>query len=1156
LTEALHSVTPHLNFTVEASAGTGKTWLLTSRIIRLLLQGATPGSILAITFTRKAAAEIRERIEQRLLEMALADDPALIASLGQLGLEDPGSDILRRARGLYEIFLTAEHGARISTIHAFCQDILRRFPLESRLPPAFQVVETPTEAQEAAWSSLMRELSRLPEEHPLSRSFDHLLQWLASSSAVREALDSFVELRGDWWAFTEESGDPAAWATSALGEQLQEAGSLPDEQSLRDELSEYADLISRHPPATYQQHAQLLRQALGNPSNGMDAWLGATSSVFRTKDGGRRALKASAALEKSVGAAGMERLLELHGRLGDALDLWVDLKLRSQNLERNRAWYTCGQDLLARFQAQKLQRGQLDFTDLEWQTYLLLNRSRHAEWVQYKLDQRIDHLLVDEFQDTNPVQWHLLLPLLEELAAGNPERSRSVFLVGDTKQSIYRFRRAQPELFSRARTWMQSTIEAHDATQKRSRRSSPVIMEFVNLIFAHGKDQDETHPYPLPDFADHDTHHEDLWGRVELLPLTEPPRTSADSDSGEFRDPLRRPRKTPEDPDTAEGEQITAIIREILHQPVSVNGSVRPAGYGDFLILVRNRTHVGRIEQQLRDASIPYSGAARTPLAQLPEVADILNLLGVLISPLDNVALASALRSPVFDCAESDLMELARLAETRWWHGLRELVHDSSRSNDRLARACRLLDSWRLLVDRIPVHDLLDRIYTDTNLIQRYLHAAPRHFRNRLLASLNQVLDLALELDGGRYPGLSRFIRSLARSSSSPAPVDPKGRESGQVRVMTIHGAKGLEAPVVILADAARVVSEPGGRRTRPVVAWPAGAQRPSTLLIAGREDERDDYARKTLLRLSHEQQREEANLLYVALTRARQYLFVTGTRPGTKDLGWYGHISRRLQRVRSTTGRSDPNIRIDLKQEQEADGALSHIVLEFGTPPQSVPPVPTVQPGLKPVDTRLGRPLSVTRADDFINPSASIAATEFDFPREEARTPPQAGQSARERGILIHSALEILGDVTDRDTAHNQWRLGSAGIPARILDSCWQEAVSVIDDDALGKFFDPSAYEWARNELPLLYRDRERTVFGVVDRLVASDQIIWLLDYKTHSGATADTAPAIARSYEAQLRLYAEGVSRLWPKYEVRPAVLFTACRVLVPVEMESDGA
>ncbi|MEJ2108018.1 MAG: UvrD-helicase domain-containing protein [Acidiferrobacteraceae bacterium] len=1155
MTEALHSVTPHLNFTVEASAGTGKTWLLTSRIIRLLLQGATPGSILAITFTRKAAAEIRERIEQRLLEMALADDPALIASLAQLGLEDPDSAILQRARGLYETFLTAEHGARISTIHAFCQDILRRFPLESRLPPAFQVVETPTEAQEAAWSSLMRELSRLPEEHPLSRSFDHLLQWLASSSAVREALVSFVELRGDWWAFTEESGDPAVWATSVLGEQLQETGSLPDEQSLRDDLSQYADLIGRHPPATYQQRAQLLQQALENASDGVDTWLAATTSVFRTKDGGRRALKASAALEKSVGAAGMVRLLQLHGQLGDAMDLWIDLQRRSQNLERNRAWYTCGQDLLARFQEAKLQRGQLDFTDLEWQTYLLLNRSRHAEWVQYKLDQRIDHLLIDEFQDTNPVQWHLLLPLLEELAAGNPERPRSVFLVGDTKQSIYRFRRAQPELFNQARTWMQSTIEAHDATQIRSRRSSPVIMEFVNLIFAHSKDQDEVHPYPLPDFARHDTHHEDLWGRVEVLPLTEPRRTNTDSDSGEFRDPLLRPRKTPEDPDTAEGEQITAIIREILHQPVSVNGSVRPADYSDFLILVRNRTHVGRIEQQLRDASIPYSGAARTPLAQLPEVADILNLLGVLMSPMDNVALASALRSPVFDCAEGDLMELARLPEPCWWHRLRELVHDSPRSKDRLVRAYRLLDSWRLLVDRIPVHDLLDRIYTDTNLVQRYLHAAPPHYRNRLSASLNQVLDLALELDGGRYPGLSRFIRSLARSSSSPAPVDPKGRQSGQVRVMTIHGAKGLEAPVVILADAARVASEPGGRRTRPVVAWPAGVRRPSALLIAGREDERDDYTRKTLHRLSREQQREEANLLYVALTRARQYLFVTGTRPGTSDLGWYGHISRRLQRAGSTSGRSVPNLQIDTKQEQDADGALAHFILDFGAPPQSVQPAATAQTEPKPVDARLGHPLSTARADDFINPSASIAATEFDFPREEALTSPQAGQSARERGILIHSALEILGDIADRDDAQNQWRLGSAGIPAAILDSCWAEAASVIDDEALGKFFDPSTYQWARNELPILYRDRERTVSGVVDRLVASDQTIWLLDYKTHSHATADTAPVIARNYAAQLRLYAKGVSRLWPKYEVRPAVLFTACRILVPVEMDSNG-
>jgi ATP-dependent helicase/nuclease subunit A len=1154
VTEALHSVSPNRNFTVEASAGTGKTWLLTSRIIRLLLDGAAPGSILAITFTRKAAAEIRARIEQRLLAMALADDSALRASLGQLGLDQADSALLNRARGLYEGFLTAEHPARISTIHAFCQDILRRFPLESRLPPGFQVIETPGEAREAAWSSLLRDLGRLSEDQPLSQAFDHLLRWLESADAVREALDGFLELRGDWWAFTEEDADPVAAATARLEEPLQKAGRLPDAADLRAQLSQYADLMGRHAPASYQQRAQQVRQALEDSSGGADPWLTATRSVFLTTKGERRALKSSAALAKSIGDEGVERLLLLHQQLGDAVDLWIDLRRRAQNLEHNRSWYLCGHELLLRFQTAKLQRRQLDFTDLEWQTYRLLNRSRHAEWVQYKLDQRIDHLLVDEFQDTNPVQWQLLLPLLEELAAGNPERARSVFLVGDTKQSIYRFRRAQPELFGRARSWMQSRIEAHDATQKRSRRSSPAIMEFVNLVFAHAQGQDETHAYPLPDFASHDTHHQDLWGRVELLPLAEPHAPAAGPEPEEFRNPLRKPRQVREDSDAAEGKQITTIIHTLVHQPVVDNGSVRPAGYGDFLILVRNRTHVGRIEQHLRDASIPYSGAARTPLAQLPEVADILNLLAVLMSPMDNVALASALRSPVFDCSSEELMELARQPGRYWWHRLRQFAQTVSGTDHRLVRACRLLDAWRSRVDRIPVHDLLDQIYTDTNLIQRYRHAAPPHYRSRLTASLNQVLDLALDMDGGRYPSLSHFVRSLARSSSTPVPVEPRGRESGQVRVMTIHGAKGLEAPIVILADAARVASEPGGRRTRPVVAWPAGTPRPNAFLIAGREDELDDYARQILRRLSHEQQREEANLLYVALTRARQYLFVTGTRPGTGNLGWYGHISHRLQRAVTATKSFGANVRIEMN-EKAGDGGLAHFVLAFGTPPKAMAPVPAPQIASTPVDARLGRPLPALHAEDFITPSSAPATGLVASERDQAPTAAQAGQNARQRGILIHSALELLTTSEDRDTAQHRWRLRSAGAPDSLLASCWKEAVAVADDESLRKLFDPSLYQWARNEMPLLYRNGERIVYGLVDRLVADDRTIWLLDYKTHSNATAESAPLIAQNYAAQLRLYGEGVSRLWPDYTLRPAVLFTASRIVVPVEMESNG-
>ncbi len=1153
MTEALHTVSPEGNFTVEASAGTGKTWLLTSRIVRLLLAGTAPGSILAITFTRKAAAEIRQRIHERLLTLALGDDAAVGETLRQLGADAASARTRETARGLFEAVLTATHPPRISTIHAFCQDLLQRFPLESRLPPGFQVTEAPQEAREAAWGRLLRDVAARDPDDPLVQGFEHLLRWLESADGVREALNAFIDHRDDWWAYTETMGDPVTGAARELEQAIQPKEELPAEMAVRTDLTEYGALLGRHNTATFQQSARLLGEALTDTTT-RDDLLARVQNLFHTANGARRVLKPSGALEKSLGGAAMDRLVDLHKHLGEVLDRWKERELCARNLEHNHAWFICGNALLAHFQTEKRRREQVDFADLEWQTYLLLNRSQHAEWIQYKLDQRIDHLLIDEFQDTSPVQWQLLQPLLHELAAGDPERQRSVFLVGDTKQSIYRFRRAQPELFARARQWMRKHIEAGDTTQQRSRRSSPAIMEFVNLVFAHDPAGSEAHPYPLPDFARHDTHHQELWGRVELLPLAGGPAEPNGAAAGDgMRNPLEQAR---DDPDailgvSQEARQIVDIIGSLLGQAAEMENSVRPIGYGDFLILVRNRTHVDRIEQQLREARIPYSGAARDTLAELPEVQDIVRLLLILLSPLDNVALASVLRSPIFACSDGDLVELARLAGPFWWQRLQQFAETAVDREHPLAYAFHLLASWRPLVDRIPVHDLLDRIYADTNLIQRYLHAAPTHYAPRLVASLNHVLDFALDVDSGRYPSVSRFVHSLTLSPMEPNPANPVSGQEGRVRVMTIHSAKGLEAPVVILADAARVPREPG-RRTRAVVAWPSGASRPEAFRIAGRKEELDESTRSILQRIGAEQRREEANLLYVALTRARQYLFITATGTGNKELGWYGHMARRIGQadVESTLA-PGTTVSIQAKDGDDEDITGRHFLLRYGQAPfvASEPTAPQASTRFAPMLSRIPPPVP---ADDFLNPSAVGHQSAAAVAGGDTETEPGEG---RIRGILIHRALELLAGRDGHEEAHRQWLHDSFSSPASLQDSCWQEAVAVVRDPTLRPFFDPSAYEWARNELPLLFRTEEGIVYGVADRVVANSDGLWLVDYKTHTGATPDTVDEIARGYVRQLQLYADGVARLWPGRPVHPMLLFTACRMLVPATPNDTG-
>ena len=1153
MTEALHTIAPEGNFAVEASAGTGKTWLLTSRILRLLLDGAPPGSILAITFTRKAAAEIRQRVHERLLEFALNDDTTVLRELEQLGLDRVDASLLQTARGLFETVLTTEHAPRISTIHGFCQDLLQRFPLESRLPPGFQVTEAATEARDTAWTRFQRDLTTARQDSSLARSFEHLLRWLQGTEAVREALSAFLDHRDDWWAYTEGAADPVGWAVAELDRALPDATEPPDEASLRRELREYAKLLGRHTAASFQKTAQALNHALTAASS-RDLLLEQIRSQLHTATGSHRSLKPSSALERSLGREGVERIVSLHHSLAEAVDRWLEMEHRIRNRESNRAWFTCGNALLEHFQAEKRRHGQIDFADLEWQTYQLLSRSRHAEWVQYKIDQRIDHLLIDEFQDTSPVQWQLVQPLLTELAAGDPERRRSVFLVGDTKQSIYRFRRAQPELFARARQWMQKHVDAGDTTQRRSRRSSPAIMDFVNLVFAE-PGQGAQHPYSLPNFAEHDTHHSGLWGRVELLPLAKAAGRQQDDSTAQIRNPLQQTRtgSSSRAGTHAEGQQIAAVIQSLLDAPISDAGAVRPIGYGDFLILVRSRTHVGRIEQELRAARIPYNGAARDPISALPEVHDVVHLLQALLAPLDDVNLASALRSPIFDCSEEDLIELARLPETFWWQRLQHHALGADPRNEALLRAYTLLDSWRQQVDRVPVHDLLDRIYADTNLVERYIHAAPPQYTIRLRASLNQVLDHALEMDAGRYPSLSRFVHSLSGSSSEPATALPQSAEGDRVRIMTIHSAKGLESPVVILADAARVNQEPV-HRTRTVIDWPAGADRPHAFRIAGRKDELDTLTRAMLQKQSDEHQREEANLLYVALTRARQYLYITATIPGKAERGWYGHIAQRLQReFDSPTLAPKTLVTVEDTGADDETPGDRHFFLCHGEPP-AVAPAPA-GPALNAVDIDPGLrvPPPPARRDAWINPSTTGMYERSHF--TDSSEDPKTGETGRERGILIHNALELLTTIEPVESARRQWLYRSAGSAEELRESCWREALAVVQDGALQRFFDAATYDWARNELPLLFRMPEGIVYGIADRVVANAEGLWLLDYKTHVGATSDTVSQLASAYREQLHLYAEGLARLWPDRAIHPVLLFTSCRELVPIDLIGRG-
>ncbi len=1107
-----------------ASAGTGKTWQLVARLTRLLLDGARLDSILAITFTRKAAGEMQLRLNQRLCELLEADDRQLDMALTSIG-ETPSPALRQQARRLFESSLRSEQSLRATTFHSFCQELLQRFPLEAGLPPGFELAEHTGLLIAESWDALFAEATAEADQ-PLAQALDLLFGSLNGLHNTRDALFTFVEHRSDWWAFTQQSKDPAVTATAYLHHRLeldQQAAAAETflNSETHDRLGEFSSLLGRHTNPTNLKIIASIEDILESVEDA-DTFIQNVFPVFFTRSGERRKRSSSKAQCKSMGEAGEGRFLELHEWFCEQLEEVVEYQNRQRTLRVNTAWYLAGQCLLEHYQRIKRERRLLDFADLEWNAYRLLNHPEHAHWIQYKLDQRIDHLLIDEFQDTNPTQWRLILPLLEEMAAGS-ERVRSLFIVGDAKQSIYRFRRGNPRLLNIASEWMQQHLDAGSINLDHSWRSSPAVIDCVNWIFQHPQME-----HLLTGFKTHSTHQQELWGRVELWPLIEAEPEAHEIEASGLRNPLQQPRTiTLDRRHYREGRAIAERIQQLVEQKTSA--------YNDILILMRSRTHLADYEAALRDSGIPYLSLDRGSLLQSLEIRDLEALLMVLMTPQDNLSLAQVLRSPVFSASDDDLMLLAHTADGPWIERL-DAACKKLDANHTLSRAHRLLGNWRSLAGRIPIHDLLQRIFHEANLLKRFQAAFPATQGARVRANLMRFIELALEMDAGRYPTLPGFLERVRQLRSlekeGPNQATPQSDRNQRVCLLTIHAAKGLEAPVVFLADSARQASSPPGCQT--LVRWPAESDRPDDFMLLSNSKLRDNISNARYALEQEEEQRESANLLYVALTRARSMLVISGCAPSSanRSTGWYGQIATAL---------CDDPAPVD---------PWTH---SFGAPTAGArsehPAANTID-----IDPRLSQPFSVRPVWHEIAPSHSVDEHEFE----------SAGPGGRIRGLIIHRMLQLATEErAGRDIAPQgalsaqaphlvQQLAGEFRLAANDpeLQRCWGEVVTLLDSKDLAWLFKPASGVNAYNEAPIQYLHEQQTVYGVIDRLIVSATVIHLVDYKTHRIGAESQIQQLASHYKPQLDLYREGVQRLWPNRTVKAYLLLTDGGILVRMD------
>ena len=901
---------PHQSIVIEACAGSGKTWLLVSRLVRLLLAGAQPHEILAITFTRKAAQEMRGRLDEVLLHFSKCDEKDLIQELIIRGMtEIEAIAAVPEARALFEKVLSNPRGLTIDTFHGWFARLLGAAPLGCGVPQGLTLRDDFKRLQDDCledwWTSLPQ-----PEKKHLREAYELLVRELGANNANELLIGrkGFLTAKSEWMRYAysyRERGLDVNRAILDLSHLLDIESPLKTALDSSESLGNLMSLGDhwKNGGVKDKNNADFVKDALSLHSRqaSLDDVADALRPAFLTGEYELlKNLTASGELKKSLKKLPNPAEIEMQidqSRLHWAQTLLGHFHWRADHRAHriHQAWVLVGADILRHYQAKKESLRVQDFSDLEAYTAQLMLSSHTASYLQARLDARYKHLLVDEFQDTNPIQWQILLSWLN--AYGQDESKPTVFLVGDPKQSIYRFRRADVRLFEQAKQYLHKEYGAVIHPFNETRRNSPAVLQAVNQTFSLD-DLPETYPFKTQSrnpLAKNEYGH----GKVLRLPLTPYPEIAKLSGRHALDLPYVDINKEAKYVQSyQEALQVGKLILQIK--------SERQVAWSEFLILLRSRTPLPQIERAFRELGIPCDSPRQGGLLKTLEAEDLIALLSVLVNPLDDLSLAHVLRSPIYSLSDQDLMRLVQQKKSSSKSSLWQVMNQENSSWYEVVNQIR---SWSEMAQRLPVHDLLDHIYANAQLRRRYVEASPVLQSEQVLSNLDAFLSLALDLDGGRYPSLTRFISELKKikrgaeeespdegeSSSDEESDDQVDLNSQRVRILTIHAAKGLEARFVILmnANSARSNQDHVG----VLMNWRPEDDAPNHMspFFSGKpKDLARQHLREEEDRIS---QIENWNLLYVALTRAKESIYISGSAAKGKspvsENSWYGRLLR-----------------------------------------------------------------------------------------------------------------------------------------------------------------------------------------------------------------------------------------------------------------------
>ena len=1103
---------PAVSAWVDASAGTGKTKVLADRVLRLLLAGTAPERILALTFTRAAAAEMANRIFAALGLWSTMPGDELEGALAALLERSPDARDLARARSLFLRAVDAPGGMKIQTIHAFCQSVLGRFPLEARVNPHFRVMDERTEGEtlRRARDSVIARAGHAPES-PLARAFETIAArggetgfdgLMATLSGHRDKVEDLAArafpnveaaTHGYFGLDPAETGETILAAASAEGAFDRAA------------LERAAEALNAG-RMTDRKAGTAIAAWLADPVPTAESFADYASAFLTLKGDIRKNLPTKTVADAEPEAADAwrveaERVREVRQRL-----------LAAGTAAESAALARVGAALLSAYRKEKSGRGRLDYDDLIAGMHGLVENEAAALWVLHKLDGGIDHVLIDEAQDTNPRQWAVIRALVADFFSGEGahEGRRTVFAVGDPKQSIYSFQGVEAGAFAAVREEFRGRVAGSGAAWEsvalgHSFRSTPAVLRAVDATFADADARRGLGERRV-------SHAASRAGQAGLVALWPPARASEPVDVDPWR-PVEQP-FVRQSPAYRLAEAIAATIERWIDSGERLESRGRALCAGDIMVLVRHRSDfVDHLVRALKQRSVGVAGIDRLILSTQLAAMDLLALAEAALMIDDDLTLAAVLKGPLVGLDEAALFDLAH------GRGGATLYATLARRADepRFDRARAVLGEVLAMADFVPPFEFFSRIL------------GPMGGRERIVARLgpdaedpiDEFLALALDYEREHTSSLQGFV-AWFRGARAEVKRDLEHAERDEVRVLTVHGAKGLQAPVVILVDRMQAPVE------RDPVLWSETA--PPVLVWKRRQDARDTLSQALAAADRERAEEEYRRLLYVAMTRAEDRLYVAGyTRhDSVAEDCWYAMVERALRNLGEMR-----EVALEAPEERVTVAGPGWFLEDPQTaPPDRVPEAGREAGETEPLPAWARRPAP---AEPAARPT--ISPSRLDEDTTPARSP--GGDDGFRRGRIVHDILNRIpapppGDLRAAVEAYLARPVLALAPAERSAIACEIEAL--LADPAAAAVFAPGSMA----EVPVTGRIAGRAYSGWIDRLAVGDDAVLLVEFKTDREPPA--APRdIPRQYLRQIAAYRALLQQIYPGRRIDCTLIWT---------------